>query len=299
MSQPLVSTLNAPTGTVTANAAIVPAGTGGEISVYVKDESDVVIDIDGYFAPSTSDTDLSLYTAAPCRLMDTRETTGLFSGRISEDITASTCGVPMSAQVMVLNATVVPSQGLGFLTLWPGGQTQPLASTLNALDGLVTSNMAIVPTTSGIIDAYATDRTQLILDTSGYFAQTAELNLSGQWNYTSQSVLDGAQNTGTISLSQQGTSLTGAFDETGFTNGTIQGTLTGNAFQGTVSSATPPILIAECSSDPLVFNVTITITGMVSGNGRSMSGQYKQIAVAVAGKCDLVDSGNWAAAKTQ
>ena len=47
---------------------------------------------------------------------------------------------------------------------------QPLASTLNAYDGLVTSNMAIIPTTNGSIDAYASQLTHLILDISGYFA---------------------------------------------------------------------------------------------------------------------------------
>jgi hypothetical protein len=52
--------------------------------------------------------------------------------------------------------------------LWPNGEAMPLASTLNALDGQLTSNMAIVPTSSsGVIDAYATDPTNLILDTSG------------------------------------------------------------------------------------------------------------------------------------
>ena len=59
---------------------------------------------------------------------------------------------------------------LGYLTLWPDGQTQPLVSTLNALDGIITSNMAIVPSPDGQIDAYASGMTQLILDISGYFA---------------------------------------------------------------------------------------------------------------------------------
>jgi C1A family cysteine protease len=172
MTQPLVSTLNALTGTVTANAAIVPAGNNGEISVYVKDSSDVAIDINGYFAPSNSTTDLSLYTLPPCRIVDTRQTTGMFSGPIPEDATASGCGVPPSAKAVVLNATVVPGHGfLGNLTLWPYGQPQPLVSTLNAWDGQVTSNMAVVPTSSsGAIDVFATDPTQVILDTSGYFA---------------------------------------------------------------------------------------------------------------------------------
>jgi hypothetical protein len=41
---------------------------------------------------------------------------------------------------------------------------------LNALDGSITNNMAIVPTTNGKIDAYASGITQLILDISSYFA---------------------------------------------------------------------------------------------------------------------------------
>jgi hypothetical protein len=47
----VVSTLNAWDGLMRANAAIVPAGTGGAISVYVSDAADVFFDINGYFAP--------------------------------------------------------------------------------------------------------------------------------------------------------------------------------------------------------------------------------------------------------
>jgi len=65
---------------------------------------------------------------------------------------------------------VVPSGSMPFLTLWPHGEDQPGVSTLNAQDGFVTSNMAIVPTNDGSIDAYAAGLTQLILDISGYFA---------------------------------------------------------------------------------------------------------------------------------
>jgi hypothetical protein len=65
---------------------------------------------------------------------------------------------------------VVPVGSLGFLTLWPDGESQPVVSTLNAADGAITSNMAIVPTNNGKIDAYANGLTQLILDISSYFA---------------------------------------------------------------------------------------------------------------------------------
>jgi hypothetical protein len=49
-------------------------------------------------------------------------------------------------------------------------QSTALVSTLNALDGSISSNMAIVPTSNGSIDAYASGATQLILDLSSYFA---------------------------------------------------------------------------------------------------------------------------------
>jgi hypothetical protein len=49
--QPFVSTLNSFDGRVLANAAIVPTGTSGAISVFVTDRTHVVLDINGYFAP--------------------------------------------------------------------------------------------------------------------------------------------------------------------------------------------------------------------------------------------------------
>jgi hypothetical protein len=41
---------------------------------------------------------------------------------------------------------------------------------LNAVDGAVTSNMAIVPANNGNISAFASNATHLVLDISGYFA---------------------------------------------------------------------------------------------------------------------------------
>ena len=49
--KPFVSTLNSWDGTVVANAAIVPAGTDGAVSIYVTDQTHVILDINGYFAP--------------------------------------------------------------------------------------------------------------------------------------------------------------------------------------------------------------------------------------------------------
>ncbi len=168
-SQPTASTLNAPTGTVVANGAIVPAGSNGDVNVYVGGTSDVVIDVNGYFATPGAG-GLSLYATTPCRVLDTRNGTGAFSGVMSVNVESSTCAPPSSAQAYVVNATVVPTGALNYLTLWPAGETQPQVSTLNAYDGVIASNMAIVPTVNGSINAFAANPTQLILDLFGYYA---------------------------------------------------------------------------------------------------------------------------------
>ena len=193
-SRPLVSTLNAPTGAVTANAAIMPAGVQGAITVYPTNDTNLVIDIDGYFALSDSGLPgpLSLYTLPPCRVLDTRPPhgNGIFIGLMPVGVLQSPCNVP-SAQAYVLNATVIPQNGgfYGYLTLWPDTEGQPLVSTLNALDGMITSNMAIVPTLNGNVDAYASNMGNLVLDIFSYFAPIGVLNItttslpSGTVNY--------------------------------------------------------------------------------------------------------------------
>jgi hypothetical protein len=172
-TRPVVSTLNDIPGTIIANAALVPAGTGGNVSVYPTNDTDLIIDINGYFAP-TGQGGLSLYTVPPCRVIDTRSPGegGAFSGLLNPpvDVEGSVCGPSATAQAYVFNASVVPQGMLGYLTLWPDGATQPLVSTLNALDGSISDNMAIVPSINGKVNAYASGLTQLILDISSYFA---------------------------------------------------------------------------------------------------------------------------------
>jgi hypothetical protein len=129
------------------------------------------VDINGYFAPAGTG-GLSLYNLPPCRVLDTRNPSGSlpFTGQLDVNVIGSGCGGTRAAQAYVLNATVVPPGPLGFLTLWPHGTAQPLVSTLNALDGAITNNMAIVLTSDTDISAYASGPTHLILDMSGYFA---------------------------------------------------------------------------------------------------------------------------------
>jgi hypothetical protein len=171
-SKPLAASLNASTNTVTANAAIVPAGNNGSVDVFASGATDLVIDINGYFAPGASG-GLSFYGVAPCRVLDTREPAGApaVDGVLDIHVATPTCGIPAAAPAYVLSVAVVPVGVLGYLTLWPLETTQPFVATLNAPDGAITSNMAIVPATNGWISAFFTSPSHLVVDITGYFGQ--------------------------------------------------------------------------------------------------------------------------------
>ncbi|HXN45590.1 MAG TPA: VCBS repeat-containing protein [Bryobacteraceae bacterium] len=179
-TRPLVSTLNSFGGTVVANAAIVPAGAAGAVSVYATDPTDVILDIDGYFDATTAANSISFYPATPCRVADTRGAAGLFGGPSlvggqSRDfaIPSAGCSIPVTAQAFSLNVTALPLTGyLGYLTTWPSGQTKPPVSTLNSWTGKVVANAAIVPAGSNeSISVFVSDSANAILDINGYFGQ--------------------------------------------------------------------------------------------------------------------------------
>lgn len=115
---------------------------------------------------------------APCRVADTRNPNGAFGGPIlSADSTRtfaipqSACGIPANASAYSLNVTVVPSGPLFFLTLYPAGQSRPGASTLNAFEGQIVANAALIPAgANGSVTVYVTNPAHVILDINGYFA---------------------------------------------------------------------------------------------------------------------------------
>src|ERR1035437_9913134 len=176
-TRPVLSTLNSLDGRIKANAAIIPAGSGEAISVYATNTTDVVLDIDGYFVPTSSAT-LAFFPLTPCRVADTRWVTGPLGGPYLAGATerafpvrSSSCNIPYTARAYSLNFAVIPRGGLGYLTVWPTGQTKPLVSTLNALTGTITANAALVPSgQQGAISVYPSSATDLVIDVDGYFA---------------------------------------------------------------------------------------------------------------------------------
>jgi hypothetical protein len=131
---------------------------------------------------------MAFVAIVPCRLVDTRGFTGESGAfgppamnasetRTIPVLSNTRCNIPSSAQAYSLNFTVVPTGSLSFLTAWPtGNPPTPTVSILNDLLGTLLANAAVVPAgTSGSIDVFVTDTTQVIIDVNGYYAAQISL----------------------------------------------------------------------------------------------------------------------------
>ena len=91
------------------------------------------------------------YTVPPCRVLDTRNPAGTYGGPALQPSAtrawalASQCGIPTDARAVSANITVVSPALPGFLTLFPGGTSKPLASSINYSAGQTRANNVILP----------------------------------------------------------------------------------------------------------------------------------------------------------
>ena len=139
----------------------------------------------------------SYVPVTPCRAVDTRNAAGGLGGPImtggsirSFPIPSSPCGIPANASAYSFNLAVVPSGPLGFVTIWPTGESQPVASNISSYNGEILSNAVLVGVgTSGAVSVYVSNTTHVVLDISGYFV--------AQNSSTSTAVGTGASNAGT------------------------------------------------------------------------------------------------------
>lgn len=173
-NRPVVSTLNAVTGAITANNAIIPIGTAGNIDAFVSGDTDLLFDVTGYFSGTSGPNGFGylFYPQSPCRLSDTRNSGGFpLEAGVPRFVYPEACEVSEYSNLpMVVNATVVPRGSLGYLTLWPTSSDMPVVSTLNAVDGQLTSNTAILMYFHGF-NAFASATTDVFFDVTGLFSR--------------------------------------------------------------------------------------------------------------------------------
>jgi hypothetical protein len=120
----------------------------------------------------------------PTRVLDTRPTEqlGYTGGKPAADAIVrvqvrGVAGIPNNGDVkaVVLNVTAVNATAPGYVTVWPSGAPQPVASNIN-LDtaGQTRPNLVTVqPASDGTISLYTSGGAHLIADVAGYYTFAA------------------------------------------------------------------------------------------------------------------------------
>ena len=121
----------------------------------------------------------------PRRLLDTRAggvtVDGIDAGSGSIELggthqlqVAGRAGVPATAASVVLNVTAVDATAPGFVTVWPCGVTQPLASNLNFATGQTVPNTVIAKVgADGKVCIFSSQKIDAVVDVEGYFPNPA------------------------------------------------------------------------------------------------------------------------------
>ncbi len=126
---------------------------------------------------------------SPCRLADTRGNgfdgefgpPSMSPGNARNFTAAGQCGVPEDAAAVSFNFTVVRTNGMGYLTLYPAGVPRPGTSSLNYTFGQVVANSVVVGLgVGGAITAEVSGLgTDLIIDVNGYFGGSLVSSVNG------------------------------------------------------------------------------------------------------------------------
>lgn len=120
------------------------------------------------------------YTVAPCRLIDTRTSADApaLSGNATRIFTvAGRCQTSPTADSVAANVTVTQPSAAGYLTLFAGGTSRPLVSTINFRANQTRANSSILkPGLGGSMNVFtgiSAGNAHLIVDVVGYFDNPA------------------------------------------------------------------------------------------------------------------------------
>ncbi len=183
VTRPLVANSNFAANQILNNVFTVGLGAvDGAFKIYVTTNTNVVVDITGYYAPPSAS---GLYfhpLPHPVRLMDSRvgatacftPGTQLTAGSTTTQLGTTTCDgvlIPAGTQALVGNATAVGPQANGFLTLFPADATRPLAASSNFQTGIaMNAPFTVGLSPSGQFNIYTAAATNLVVDVLGYFS---------------------------------------------------------------------------------------------------------------------------------
>jgi hypothetical protein len=184
-AQPNASSLNFVAGQTVPNLVVAKLGSNGDVALFNSaGRTDLIADVAWYFGASSQLTALT-----PARILDTRPGSVTIDGQAAgagalgagQQLNLSVIGrggVPASgAGSVLLNVTVTAPTAPGYLTAWPTGKAQPLASNLNFDPAQTVANLVVAGVgSSGQVALFnSAGNTQVIADVTGWFPASAQL----------------------------------------------------------------------------------------------------------------------------
>lgn len=175
LPRPAASNLNFAANETVPNLVTVPV-VDGRVDFYNAGSgtTHVIADLEGYYSNSGYD----FHPTGPVRVLDTRIPIGVAAkapvgpgGRLQLDLGSNTRLLP-GTKAVTLNVTVTEPTSNGYLTIYPDGTAQPVASNLNFAPGETVPNLVTVAMDNGKIDFYngSTGTVSVVADLEGYYA---------------------------------------------------------------------------------------------------------------------------------
>lgn len=189
IAAPDVSNLNmAHQYQVVANLVTVQLGSDGSVELESYDDCDLIVDVAGAYEPVSTAVSAGRYVGrdTPRRIFDSRHRSGA-KPIAGETIPIDVSGiVPRDATALMVNLTIDGTEGWGFLTCFPFGQTTiPDSSNLN-VDGANQTRAAAAVVSVGELggargfNIWTFGGGHIIVDLLGYFTgDESELSTSG------------------------------------------------------------------------------------------------------------------------
>ncbi len=187
-TRPLVASSNYLPGQIMNGPFTVGLSPAGLFNIFVTTNTDLVIDVLGYYSEDATDVNgVGLFfnpLAHPVRLLETRDNPAfpgcykpnapIVGGVVRTQPARGVCDgltIASNALGIVGNATVVNNNG-GYLTFWPSDATQPLVATSNFLPGQIFNRHFTVGLSAGpgAFKIFSAQTTDLVIDVTGYFA---------------------------------------------------------------------------------------------------------------------------------
>jgi hypothetical protein len=197
-ARPTASSLNYRANKTVPNLVTVALSATGQVSFYSLQATDIVVDVEGYYAVPSGTAGL-FNSANPYRICDTRGANGLVGtnaqcagqtlsggGTLTMQVTGTnpsgtgSGGLPATGvSAVVLNVTAL-GHGTGFLTVFPQGVSAPTASNLNFSSGQVVPNRVIVPVSAtGQVSITTNTSVDVVVDVNGWFTDGTSLSQTG------------------------------------------------------------------------------------------------------------------------